>query len=79
MGRLQNTSSDVVGTPQESGGENERYYIFDMTEYYQNVIDRYDNTQTDVAIVLPEITSSYDYIVVKEEPVVRFYYANYKQ
>ena len=79
LGQLQNgSSSSVTGVPEDMGGENERYYIFDLTEYYQNLIDEVNTVQQDVAIVLPGTTSSYDYVIVKEEPIVRFYYAKYK-
>lgn len=69
----------ITGLPQTTNNANERDYIFDMTEYYQNIIDANSVfPQIDVAIMVPNVSLSYDYIIVKKEPVIRFYYAKYK-
>lgn len=75
-----NSTTAVTGSPQESIISGERYYIFDMTEYYQSIMD---NPGTDimpeVALIIPNFIYSYNYLVIKEEPRVKFYYANYRQ
>lgn len=55
-------------------------YLFDVTEYYQTQAELpMVNEPQKVLLSVPNLTLSYDYMVVQEEARVRFYYANYKQ
>lgn len=83
LGTVLANSSDtpVTGTLviNESNPSDSRY-IFDMTEYYQNLAQNPPTAANQqILIVAPNMALSYDYVTVKEKPIIRFYYANYKQ
>ena len=74
-----NSGTTITGIPQTSNNANELVYVFDLTEYYQDFIDAGAIIPSErVAITVPDISTSYDYAIVTEEPLVRFYYAKYK-
>lgn len=81
-GTLKNTStSNVVGklVANDQATENTRY-TFDVTEYYQSLAIGAPTTKgQQVLLSVPDLSLSYDYMVVREKPIVRIYYANYKQ
>jgi len=86
MGRLSNTSSSpVTGMLVENElNTDDTRYIFDMTEYYQNLsaLPHSDKGQQILLSVPNDGYSnqgiSFDQMVVREEPVLRVYYAKYK-
>lgn len=79
---LQNNSSTAVTGLLEINDQNPEVsrYLFDVTEYYQNQAELPAVTEPQkVLLSVPSVTMSYDYMVMREEARVRFYYANYKQ
>lgn len=55
-------------------------YIFDITEYYQGLASAPPSAESQQLLLsIPDLSLSYDYMIVREKPVVRVYYANYKQ
>ena len=63
----------------ETNPQNSKY-VFDMTEYYQRRAGSMVQTEGDyVLLSVPTMNLTYDQLKVFEKPVVRFYYANYKQ
>lgn len=79
---LQNgPSSNVIGTliVNDQSTDNTRY-IFDITEYYQSLASAPPSAEKQQLLLsVPDVSLSYDYMIVREKPVVRVYYANYKQ
>lgn len=76
-----NSTTSVVGKLQanDQNTENTRY-TFDVTEYYQNLSTSGPTTKgQQVLLSVPDLSLSYDYMIVREKPIVRIYYANYKQ
>ncbi len=58
---------------------NNSKFVFDMTEYYQNLASGSSNTKGQkVLLSVPSMNLSYDQLIITQTPVVRFYYANYK-
>ena len=81
-GRLENNSdSPVNGLLQiNQTNPNKSMFVFDMTEYYQRQsINSTSQKGQQVLLSVPYMNLSYDQMIVTETPVVRFYYANYKQ
>ena len=81
-GRLANNSdSPVNGLLQiNQTNPNKSMFVFDMTEYYQRQsINSTSPKGQQVLLSVPYMNLSYDQMIVTETPVVRFYYANYKQ
>ncbi len=81
-GRLANNSdSPVNGLLQiNQTNPNKSMFVFDMTEYYQRQsINSTSQKGQQVLLSVPYMNLSYDQMIVTETPVVRFYYANYKQ
>ncbi len=81
-GRLANNSdSPVNGLLQiNQTNPNKSMFVFDMTEYYQRqTINSTSQKGQQVLLSVPYMNLSYDQMIVTETPVVRFYYANYKQ
>lgn len=81
-GYLQNSStSNVIGTLQlNDQNSNENRYIFDLTEYYQQVSSQPPLAkEQQILISIPNLSLSYDYMIAREMPIVKIYYANYKQ
>lgn len=81
-GYLQNSStSNVIGTLQiNDQNSNENRYIFDLTEYYQRVSSQPPLAkEQQILISIPNLSLSYDYMIAREMPIVKIYYANYKQ
>ena len=73
------SGTTITGIPQTSNNTNELVYVFDLTEYYQDFINASATIPSErVAITVPDISTSYNYAIVTEEPLVRFYYAKYK-
>ena len=80
--QLYNSSnSAVTGTyridPQNT--ENNRY-IFDITDFYSRLTNTPSivGNETKILLALPNLVSSYDQMVIKDIPVLRVYYATYK-
>ena len=75
-----NSSSQVTGTLYEpTDNIDDKRYIFDMTEYYQqlaSVAPLRENQQ--ILLSIPNLTLSYDRMVIKEMPIIKIYYAKYK-
>lgn len=81
-GYLQNSStSNVIGTLQlNDQNSNENRYIFDLTEYYQRMLSQPPSAkEQQILISIPNLSLSYDYMIAREMPIVKIYYANYKQ
>ena len=79
---LQNNSNTAVTGVLEINDQNPEVsrYLFDVTEYYQNQAELPMVTEPQkVLLSVPNLTLSYDYMIMQEEARVRFYYANYKQ
>lgn len=58
---------------------NNSKFVFDMTEYYQNLANSDFNAKgQQVLLSVPSMNLSYDQMVITQTPVVRFHYANYK-
>ena len=81
-GRLaNNTDNPVNGLLQiNQTNPNKSMFVFDMTEYYQRLSANPSKTEgQQILLSVPNMNLSYDQLIVTETPVVRFYYANYKQ
>lgn len=81
-GYLQNSStSNVIGTLQlNDQNSNENRYIFDLTEFYQRKLSQTPSAkEQQILISIPNLSLSYDYMIAREMPIVKIYYANYKQ
>lgn len=81
-GYLQNSStSNVIGSLQlNDQNSNENRYIFDLTEYYQRLLSQPPTAkEQQILISIPNLSLSYDYMIAREMPIVKIYYANYKQ
>ncbi len=76
-----NPKTPVYGLLQiNETNRNNSKFIFDMTEYYQNLaLNTTGSKGQKVLLSVPEMNLSYDQLVVTTTPIVRFYYANYKQ
>lgn len=81
-GYLQNgANSNVTGTliVNDQSTDDTRY-IFDITEYYQGLASAPPSAESQQLLLsIPDLSLSYDYMIVREKPIVRVYYANYKQ
>ncbi len=74
------TNSAVTGTyvrdPQSSEGD--RYY-FDITDYYQRIVNSpYSEPLRQILLTVPNLTSSFDRMMIRQTPILRVYYAKYK-
>lgn len=81
-GQLENnTNNPVTGLLQiNPTNPNKSMFVFDMTEYYQRQsANAIAQKGQQVLLSVPYMNLSYDQLVITETPVVRFYYANYKQ
>lgn len=76
-----NSQSSVNGLLQiNETNRNNSKFVFDMTEYYQSQAEKAPHAKGQkVLLSVPNMSLSYDQLVIKETPIVRFYYANYKQ
>lgn len=80
-GYLQNNSSaTVIGRfQQNTPNTQDARYLFDITEYYQRLSASPPLIKDpQILLSVPNLTLSFDRMVVRAEPIVRIYYANYK-
>lgn len=68
-----------IYTPDPANNANYKY-IFDVTDYYQRMSTGSLEVETDYQVLLtvPNLSSSYDQAVIVEKPVLRVYYAKYR-
>lgn len=74
------TNSAVTGRyvrdPQSSEGDR---YFFDITDYYQRIVNSpYSEPLRQILLTVPNLTSSFDRMMIKNTPILRVYYATYK-
>lgn len=74
------TNSAVTGRyvrdPQSSEGDR---YFFDITDYYQRIVNSpYSEPLRQILLTVPNLTSSFDRMMIKKTPILRVYYATYK-
>ncbi|MEG0795614.1 MAG: DUF4270 family protein [Odoribacter sp.] len=74
------TDNPVIGKYKNDPGnlDNNRY-IFDITDYYQQLSTQpSQNLKREILLTIPNLTSSFDRMLVKDTPILRVYYATYK-
>ncbi len=74
-----NSKSAVTGKYVKTENTEDDRYIFDITDYYQT-ISRYSDSKDarQLLLTIPNLTTSFNRMIIKEEPILRVYYANYK-
>lgn len=55
-------------------------YVFDITDYYQSLVNKAPITgkEPQLLLTLSDMTGSFDRVIIKEKPILRVYYASYK-
>lgn len=73
------TNNPITGKYIKTENNEEDRYIFDITDYYQT-ISRYSDSKDvrQLLLTIPNLTSSFNRMIIKDVPVLRVYYASYK-
>ena len=73
------TNNPITGRYVKTENNEEDRYIFDITDYYQT-ISRYSDSKDvrQLLLTIPNLTSSFNRMIIKDVPVLRVYYASYK-
>lgn len=75
-----NSGTQVTGTyiTDEHNSENNRY-IFDITDYFQRISTAplLEPLQNQIMLTIPDLSTSYNRMIIKETPILRVYYAKY--
>ena len=75
-----NTGTQVTGTyiTDEHNNANNRY-IFDITDYFQRISTAplLEPLQNQIMLTVPDLSTSYNRMIIKETPILRVYYAKY--
>ena len=73
------TNNPITGKYVKTENNEEDRYIFDITDYYQT-ISRYSDSKDvrQLLLTIPNLTSSFNRMIIKDVPVLRVYYASYK-
>ena len=76
---LATVTNEVDITVVKTENNEEDRYIFDITDYYQT-ISRYSDSKDvrQLLLTIPNLTSSFNRMIIKDVPVLRVYYASYK-
>ena len=75
------TNNPIVGKyVVDSENIDNNRYIFDITYYYQNLVNTAPITgkEPQFLLTLPDMTNSFERVIIKEKPILRVYYASYK-
>lgn len=75
------TNNPIVGKyVVDSENIDNNRYIFDITDYYQNLVNTAPITgkEPQFLLTLPDMTNSFERVIIKEKPILRVYYASYK-
>lgn len=75
------TSSAVTGNyVQDPHNIENNRYIFDITDYYMRLQNSpvMEGEEPQLLLTLPDMTASYNRVIIEEKPILRLYFANYR-